>query len=200
MSQDDNMKEAAPLARRGADGLAQIGMSRWNVAHVRFIDGEEGDGPATGGDDADGQDSDAENQDADGEQDSGDGDNDGFDGEFDAKRARTLIDRLRSERDKARTAAAKAAKSAPDAAALQKENLRLKVGLQTGLDADLVDRLRGDTEEELLADAEKLLDRFFPKEKKLEDRTPKPRLRGGSDPDKEPEMSSADVVKAALGR
>ncbi len=136
--------------------------------------------------DADGQDSDADN-------------GDGFDGEFDAKRARTLIDRLRNERNRARDEA-KNAKNSPELTTLQKENLRLRVAISTGLDADIADRLRGDTEDELLEDAQNLIDRFFPKDKKLEDRTPKPRLRGGSTPGKDPELTPEEIVKQALGR
>src|SRR5690606_1676617 len=95
-------------------------------------------------------------------------------------------------------AAAKAPKDAPDVAKTQAENLRLRVALATGLDEDLADRLRGNTREELIADAEKLIARLSPN--KPEDRTPKPRLRGGSNPDKDPETTPDDVVTAALGR
>lgn len=38
----------------------------------------------------------------------------------------------------------------------KKENLKLSIGTQAGLSADWIERLRGDTEEELKADAEKL--------------------------------------------
>lgn len=198
MSQDDNTQETATLARRGHDGLAQIGQSRFDIAHIRFIDGEDGAGQT-----GDGQDDESDEQDsddaADDGQDSGGGDEDGFDGEFDAKRARTLISRLRTERNKARDEV-KAVKADPEAPKLQGENLRLRVALRVGLDEDLADRLRGSTEDELLEDAQKLVDRLSPAEKKLEDRTPKPRLRGGSTPDREPELSADDLVKKALGR
>jgi hypothetical protein len=43
---------------------------------------------------------------------------------------------------------------------LQQENARLRVALEVGLDADLMDRLRGNTVEELKADAEQLKGRF----------------------------------------
>lgn len=198
MSQDDTMQEAATLARRGKDGLAQIGPTRYDIAHIRLIEGEEGAGQAEG-QDADESNDEASGDAADEGQDSGDGKEEGFDGEFDAKRARTLITRLRNERNKARDEA-KAAKDNPETPKLQGENLRLRVALRVGLDEDLADRLRGSTEDELLEDAQKLVDRLSPAEKKLEDRTPKPRLRGGSTPDKEPELSADDIVKKALGR
>lgn len=198
MSQVDNTQEAGTLARRGRDGLAQLGPTRFDVAHIRFIDGEDGASQAEGqdADASDGQDSDGAANDGHA---SGDGNDDGFDGEFDAKRARTLITRLRDERNKARDEA-KAAKDNPEAPKLQGENLRLRIALRVGLDEDLADRLRGSTEDELLEDAQKLVDRLSPSEKKLEDRTPKPRLRGGSAPEKEPEMSPEEIVKQALGR
>lgn len=129
------------------------------------------------------------------EQDDG-ADDDGFDGEFDPKRARALITKLRGQ-IKARDEANKP-KSNPEDAKLSGENLRLRVALRTGLDEDLADRLRGTTEDELVADAEKLIERLSPK--KLEDRTPRPKLRGGTTPDKDPEVSSDDVAKAILGR
>lgn len=141
-------------------------------------------------------------QDADSQGEGGDqeDDDDGFDGPFDAKRARRTIDRLRRERNAARDAAKGASKDAPDSVKLQTENLRLRVALKVGLDDDLADRLRGSTEEELLEDAQKLLDRFYPAEKKLPTRQPKPNLRGGSRPEEEPELSADDIVKKALGR
>lgn len=40
----------------------------------------------------------------------------------------------------------------------KKENLKLSIGTQAGLSAEWIDRLRGETEEELKADAEKLSD------------------------------------------
>jgi len=126
-------------------------------------------------------------------------DEDGFEGEFDAKRARRTIDRLRRERNTARETA-RSAKNDPEMTKLQAENLRLRVAMKVGLDDDLADRLKGSTEDELLEDAQKLLDRFYPGEKKLSSRQPKPNLKGGSKPDEEPELTADDIVKEALGR
>ena len=121
-----------------------------------------------------------------------------FDGPFDAKRARRTIDKLRAD--------LKAAKQKPapkddaETAKVRSENLRLRVALKAGIDEDLADRLRGSTEEELLEDAQKLLDRFYPQDKKPETRLPKPRLKGGTEPNKEPELSADQLVEKALGR
>jgi hypothetical protein len=178
--------------------------SMLSLRGIRLLD-EGGDGTGAGdGDeeelDEDEQGSDdADEQDSDGDEDSED---EGFDGEFDAKRARRTIDRLRRENKAAKAAAESAKKGGPDVAAVQAENLRLKVALKTGLDDDLADRLKGSTEEELLEDAAKLLDRFYPDEnaKKLPTRQPKPRLKGGSRPDEEPDLSAEDIAKQVLGR
>lgn len=45
---------------------------------------------------------------------------------------------------------------------LSAENQRLRVAITKGLPADLIDRLRGETEEEMLADADKLLSLVTP--------------------------------------
>ncbi len=104
MSQCDTMNT---LGRRGLDGLAQIGPTRFDIAGIRFAEGEQNAG-ADADADADKQDdeqgSDADAQDADGEKED---DEEGFDGDFDAKRARRTIDRLRRERNTARDAAKK---------------------------------------------------------------------------------------------
>lgn len=195
MSQCDNTERLWPLARRGSDGFAQIGPTRFDLKHIRLIEGEEG-ADSSADDDADEQGSDADAQGADGDTD----DDDGFEGDFDAKRARRTIDRLRRERNSARDAA-KNAKNDPETTKLQAENLRLRVAMKVGLDDDLADRLKGTTEDELLEDAQKLLDRFYPADdKKLPTRQPKPVLRGGSKPDEEPDLSADDIVKKALGR
>lgn len=157
-------------------------------------DGDTEDVEETTEDDEQGSDQDTDEQDSDGEED------DGFDGPFDAKRARRTIDRLRRERNAARDAAKKTKNDPEELGKLQAENLRLRVAMTVGLDVDLADRLRGSTEEELLEDAQKLLDRFYPDEKKLPTRQPKPAPKGGSKPDEEPELSADDIVEQALGR
>lgn len=150
-------------------------------------------------DDEQGSDDDENDDENDDEQD----DDAGFDGEFNAKRARNTIGRLRRELKKAKEAKA-APKGSAELTKVQQENLRLRVALKAGLDDDLADRLRGSTEEELLEDAQKLLDRFYPAEdgdkKKLVTRQPKTRLKGGSKPNEDPEMDAEQIVKKAQGR
>ena len=158
-------------------------------------DGDEVEVDETDTDTEQGSEQDTDAQGADEDKD----DDDGFEGEFDAKRARRTIDRLRRERNTAREAA-KNAKNDPETTRLQAENLRLRVAMKVGLDDDLADRLKGTTEDELLEDAQKLLDRFYPAEKKLPTRQPKPVLKGGSQPDEEPDLSADDIVKKALDR
>lgn len=202
MSQGDTTHQEVH-ARRGADDLATIGLTRFDVAGIRFLDGEGGANP-TGGQESDDTDSEQESdaadaQGADDDDTEDDDDDEGFDGEFDAKRARRTIERIRRERNEYREKA-KGAANSPEVSSLKAENMRLKVALSTGLDADLADRLRGDTEDELLEDAQKLLDRFYPENKKPEPRQPKPAPRGGARPGAEPELTADDVVKAALAR
>lgn len=77
-----------------------------------------------------------------------------------------------------------------------KENTRLKVGLEKGLPADLIDRLRGDDETALLADADKLL-AFIPTDAKQvpkADPSQGPKADAGS-PD--PAQQFADIIRNA---
>ncbi|ANJ26813.1 hypothetical protein [Agromyces aureus] len=198
MSQGDNIETERVFGLPFRTNLELMG--------IRFLDaGGDGSGAGDGDDEDDsddeqgsgaGDDADEQHSDSDEDED----EDEGFDGDFDAKRARRTIDRLRREAKAAKADAAAAKQGGPDTSAIQAENLRLKVALKTGLDADLADRLKGTTEDELLEDAQKLLDRFYPEEKKLPNRQPKPRLRGGKDPDEEPELTADDIVKKALGR
>lgn len=93
------------------------------------------------------------------------GDDSGEDGEqFDAARALAKIKRLNSEAKNLREAkkAAEAKAAAADdatarAAALEAQNLRLSVALEVGIPAEHLDRIKGNTRDELLADAEVFL-------------------------------------------
>ena len=97
--------------------------------------------------------------------DSGDSGDSGGDGEqFDAARALAKIKRLNSEaknlREAKKAAEAKAAAAddqAARAAALEAQNLRLSVALEVGIPAEHLDRIKGTTRDELLADAEVFL-------------------------------------------
>jgi hypothetical protein len=68
-------------------------------------------------------------------------------------------DRDKSETEKLEERASTAEK---DAAAARSELLRLRVAAKKNLDPDLADRLRGETEKELEADADRLLEKFKP--------------------------------------
>lgn len=121
--------------------------------------------------------------------------NDGDKGEtseFDADKALSKIRKLNSEnrnlraREKAATEKAATAEDAQKrVTSLEAENLRLRVGAKHGLPEELIDRLQGENEEEILADAEKLLDLISPKTGPSN--RPKPKLAGGAAPTVEPE-------------
>lgn len=113
---------------------------------------------------------------------------------FDADKALEKIRKVNSENKALRDRAKQAEKAAKDAegaseraTALEAENLRLRVALKLKgeLPEDLIERLRGETEEELMEDAEKLIG-FFEKRTPPTNQ-PKPRLKGGSDPTQETE-------------
>lgn len=122
---------------------------------------------------------------------------------FDADKAREKIRKVNSEnrtlRERAKNAEAKA-KGAEDSgkrvSELEAENMRLRVAAKLGgqLPDDLIDRLRGNTEEELLEDAEKLLGHF--ERKKPPTQQPRENLRGGGGQDIEPD-ETADLDKFA---
>jgi len=81
------------------------------------------------------------------------------------------------------------------------ENLQLRVALELGIPEKLATRLRGSTREELIEDAGELLDTVSPqKREEPKSQQPKPRLKGGSQPQEEPELSAKDIVAAARRR
>lgn len=87
--------------------------------------------------------------------------------------------------------------------ALEAENMRLKVAVKLGgsLPDDLIERLRGTTEEEMLADAETLLAHF--EKRKPPTQQSREKLRGGGDPtgtqaaliDSDPDKFAASIFK-----
>jgi len=106
---------------------------------------------------------------------------------FDAEKAREKIRKINSEARKLRErtkAAEEKAKGAEEKdsrlTALEAENLRLRVGVKHGLPEALIKRLSGTTEEEILKDAEELMELFG--SKKPPTNRPKESLRGGTDP------------------
>lgn len=105
------------------------------------------------------------------------------------QRDQSETEKLTGQRDKFKTEAeAKAA-----------ENRRLRVALDKQLPVDLIDRLRGETQEELEADADKLLDLV----KSRNEPEPEPDFDGGArEPAPSPQTPEAahnDSVLAALG-
>ena len=106
---------------------------------------------------------------------------------FDAEKAREKIRKINSEARKLRErtkAAEEKAKGSEEKdsrlTALEAENLRLRVGVKHGLPEALIKRLSGGTEEEILKDAEELMELFG--SKKPPTNRPKESLRGGTDP------------------
>ena len=120
---------------------------------------------------------------------------------FDAEKAREKLRKVNSENRNLRERAKKAEQKAQETAgngekltALEAENLRLRVAVKHGLPENLAKRLSGSTEEELLADAEELLDLMGGK--KPPTNQPKEKLRGGGDPTQAVDESQ-DVDKFA---
>lgn len=106
---------------------------------------------------------------------------------FDADKAREKIRKVNSENKNLRKRAADAEAKAKDAdgkderlTALEAENLRLRVGVKHGLPEALIKRLSGSTEEEILQDAEELMELFGKKAPPTSQ--PREKLRGGGDP------------------
>lgn len=120
-------------------------------------------------------------------------------GEFDADKARDKIRKLNSEAKNLRERAKKAdeaEQNATDAAkensTLKAENLRLKVAIKAQLPPELASRLNGSTEEELLEDAEQLLNLVGGKRPPSDQ--PRERLRGGGDPTAPVEETDLDKI------
>lgn len=118
---------------------------------------------------------------------------------FDADKAREKLRKVNSEAKQLRERTKAAEEKAKDAegkdtriTALEAENLRLRVGVKHGLPEALIKRLTGTTEEEILNDAEELMDLFG--SKKPPTNRPKENLRGGGDPTSEPEERDLDKL------
>lgn len=120
---------------------------------------------------------------------------------FDPEKAREKIRKINSENRNLRKRAADAEAKAKDAdgkderlTALEAENLRLRVGVKHGLPEALIKRLSGTTEEEILQDAEEIMELFG--SKKPPTQQPREKLRGGGDPTAQPD-DMADLDKFA---
>lgn len=126
--------------------------------------------------------------------------------EFDADRALSKIRKLNSEnknlRDAKKAAEGKAAGSDEKDTrikALEAENLRIRIGGRLLLPDELIDRLKGDSEEEILADAEKLL-ALVSTRKPPPTRQPREALRGGGDPSAPTEETDVSKLGARMFR
>lgn len=180
------------------DGLAQIGPTWWQMRGIRFANDTDGAAPANTPPEGGDEQTDDEPADTDTSDDSAEDDGDK---PFDSAASLAKIRKLNSENKNLRKRATDAEAKAKDAegdkeriTGLESENARLKVALKHGLPLELASRLQGSTEEELLQDAEHLLEVFEGKKPPADQ--PKPRLRSGGDPTR-PEDPTTDVDKFA---
>ena len=139
--------------------------------------------------------------------DNSDDDDEDLDGDWDPERARRKIRKANQEaktqRERAKAAEEKAKGDADfksRAEAAEAKLLRRDVADELGLPAKLADRLKGSTKEELAADAEELLKLVSPSKPGGGKPSPKLKGQGGTKPGEDPEMSAADIVKAATKR
>ena len=105
---------------------------------------------------------------------------------------------LRARAKEAETKAQGADDATKRAAELESENLRLKVAIKHGIPEKLVSRLRGATEEELLTDAQGLMELFEAKKpptRKPTEKTPSGGTRAGDS-----ETQSLDELAAEMFR
>lgn len=122
---------------------------------------------------------------------------------FDKARALAKIKKANAEaktqRDRAKAAEDKAKGLEPAArdAALQRVARRLSLPDTEEVD-EFLNRLKGDTVEELAEDAERLLTLLAPKETKSTERKATERLRGGGDPDTEPAVDNSKLAESIL--
>ena len=128
-------------------------------------------------------------------------------GKFDPEKTLEKIRKLNSEatnlRKRTKAAEEKAAGSDEKdtrITALVAENLRIRIGAKHGLPEGLIDRLKGDTEEEILADAEKLLALVASPTKRPPGGRPNENLRGGTEPPEDVEETDVSKLGARMFR
>lgn len=117
-----------------------------------------------------------------------------------ADKAKELEDANKSETEKLTERLTAAEK---EAGSSKSELLRLRVAMTKGLTLKQAGRLRGTTEEELEEDADELLEEIGAVKKEDTPRLkgkPKEQLRGGGDPDEEPEETDPRKLAAAIRR
>ena len=123
---------------------------------------------------------------------------------FDADKAAARIRKLQSEaknlRERAKTAEQKAAgvdERDQKITALEAKTLRLEVGFELGLPKELVNRIQGNTRDELIADAQALVE-LIGTPKVPAPRRPVEALRGGGQPEREPEETDVRKLGARM--
>lgn len=119
---------------------------------------------------------------------------------FDPEKAREKIRKINSENRNLRKRAADAEEKAKGLdekdkklTALEADNMRLRVAVKHGLPESLVKRLTGTTEEEILQDAEELMELFG--SKKPPTQRPSEKLRSPGDPAGNAEIDVEKVVQ-----
>lgn len=119
---------------------------------------------------------------------------------FDPEKAREKIRKINSENKNLRKRATDAEEKAKGAdekdqklTALEADNMRLRVAVKHGLPESLVKRLSGTTEEEILQDAEELMELFG--SKKPPTQLPKEKLRSPGDPSGHADIDVEKVVR-----
>jgi hypothetical protein len=123
---------------------------------------------------------------------------------WDPERARRKIGKVNSENKALRERATAAEKKAASAQDLEQENgglkatvLQLEVGYELGLPLAIAKRLQGSTREEMLADAEALVELVAPAKRPPSNR-PAEQLRGGGNPEREPEETDLKKLGARM--
>lgn len=123
-------------------------------------------------------------------------DDDGFDPEKAREKIRKINSENRNLRKRATDAEAKAQGSDEKdqkLTALEADNMRLRVAVKHGLPESLVKRLTGTTEEEILQDAEELMELFG--SKKPPTQIPREKLRSPGDPSGNADIDVEKVVR-----
>lgn len=77
---------------------------------------------------------------------------------------------------------------------LEAASLRYEIALDLGLPKEIASRLQGADRDEMVADAEKLLELLAPAKRPATTRKPTEVLRGGLTPDKEPEETDTNKL------
>lgn len=124
---------------------------------------------------------------------------------WDPERAKRKIAKLNSEAANLRKRVNEAPK-AEDVTAreqrikeLETAQLRYEVAFDLGLPKQIANRLQGSTKEEMLADAEALVELISPSKRPPSNR-PAEKLRGGGEPDREPEETDLSKLGERMFR